>query len=474
MEANLDDPLRPAGRGKAGAQPGVKPKPKPKPATEPRLSRQRKPPAMPADDWQRALRRQFGREQGFQLQNLGDADKGVKQSPVFSEFRVSNTDNGGHYRVAIRGAASGDNLCTCPDFATNDLGTCKHIEFTLARLAARRGGKAALARGFVPPCSEVFLHHGGLRTVRFRPGADCPPALLASAGRLFDAPADWTLPWPRLGELDAFIASARKTLHELRVDEPTLVFAAQVRDAERRQLALAEAYPKGAADKGLGKTVQAIAAAELLARHFGVQRVLVVCPTSLKQQWQREIVRFTGRPVQQAQVLQGLRPARQQQHREEAFCRITSYETLVRDADLVRAWAPELPIIDEAQRVKNWNTVAARALKRIEMPSVPGGTHWGGGVSISARDQARIGQCLLVDGVHAGRRLLPEGWVAWMCQPCAIAPFNGWLVWLNPAGRSFPGASAESFFMQGAGGHTVWIDPARAGTFVEAMAQALD
>jgi len=128
-----------------------------------------------------------------------------------------------------------------------------------------------------------------------------------------------------------------------------------------------------------------------------------------------------------------------------------------------------------------WVDVGGRRL-----PSVPGGTHWGGGVSISARDQTRIGQCLLADGVHAGRRLLPEGWVAWMRQPCAIAPFYGWLVWLNPAGRSFPGASAESFYMQGAGGHTVWIEPARdavvvarwldpahAGAFVEAMAQAL-
>ncbi|MEO7244152.1 MAG: DEAD/DEAH box helicase, partial [Rubrivivax sp.] len=327
-------------------------------------------------------------------QNLGDA----KQSPVFSEFRVSNADSGGHYRVAIRGAASGDNLCTCPDFATNDLGTCKHIEFTLAKLFARRGGKAALARGFTPPYSEVFLHHGGQRTVRFRPGADCPPALLGSARRLFDAPAGWVLPWARLAELDDFITRARKTAHELRLDERALAFAAQVRDAERRQQALAAAYPKGAADKGLakllktrlyayqaegalfaarggrvllgdemglGKTVQAIAAAELLARHFGVQRVLVVCPTSLKHQWQREIARFTGR---EAQVLRGLRPARQQQYREEAFCRITSYETLVRDADLVRSWEPELLIIDEAQRVKNWNTVAARALKRIETP----------------------------------------------------------------------------------------------------------
>ena len=118
-------------------------------------------------------------------------------------------------------------------------------------------------------------------------------------------------------------------------------------------------------DMGLGKTVQAIAAAELLARHFGVQRVLVVCPTSLKQQWQREFERFAGRP---AQVVRGLRAARQQQYGQDAFCRITSYDTLLRDGDLIAAWGPELLIVDEAQRIKNWNTVAARALKRIDSP----------------------------------------------------------------------------------------------------------
>ncbi len=373
-------------------------KARPKAAAEPRLSRQRRPEKMAADDWQRALRRQFGREQVFEWQNLGDA----RLSPVFSEFRVGNAASGGRYHVAIRGPLPGDNLCTCLDFATNDLGTCKHIEFTLARLSARRGGKAALARGFAPPYSEVYLHHAGQRTVRFRPGADCPRALLEQARQLFDAPAGWVLPWARLGELDKFIEAATKgsdrASHELRIDDRALALVARVRDGEHRQQVLAEAYPKGAADKGLlkllkarlyryqaegalfaaragrvllgdemglGKTVQAIAAAELLARHFGVQRVLVVCPTSLKHQWQREIARFAGRP---AQVLQGLRAARQQQYGEDAFCRITSYETLVRDADLIAAWAPELLIIDEAQRVKNWNTVAARALKRVESP----------------------------------------------------------------------------------------------------------
>ncbi|ODU11040.1 MAG: hypothetical protein ABS84_00970 [Rubrivivax sp. SCN 71-131] len=116
---------------------------------------------------------------------------------------------------------------------------------------------------------------------------------------------------------------------------------------------------------GLGKTVQAIAAAELFARHFGVGRVLVVCPTSLKHQWKKELERFTAR---EAQVIHGLRAAREKLWREDAFCRIVNYEMLAKDGDLIDAWAPERVIADEAQRIKNWNTVAARALERIGSP----------------------------------------------------------------------------------------------------------
>jgi SNF2 family DNA or RNA helicase len=67
-------------------------------------------------------------------------------------------------------------------------------------------------------------------------------------------------------------------------------------------------------------------------------------------------------------VIHGLRALRQRQYTEDAFCKITNYDTLARDADLIDAWAPELVIADEAQRIKNWNTIAARALKRIASP----------------------------------------------------------------------------------------------------------
>jgi superfamily II DNA or RNA helicase len=364
---------------------------RPQANAEPRLSRTRRPDALPAADWQAALRRQFGREQGFVLRNLGS-------EPVFSTFRVDNPDSGTHYLVSIRGLTPGQNLCSCWDFATNHLGTCKHIEFTLARLQARRGGKAALAAGQVPAHSEIRLDYQGQRRLRLFPGAACPAALLKQARQSFDPASGWALPWERLHDVSTLAQAAQAAGHELRVGDDVWACIAQRRDADQRQLVLAQAYPKGARDKalhkllktrlypyqaegalfaaragrsllgdemGLGKTVQAIAAAELLARHFGVQRVLVVCPTSLKHQWKAEFTKFADR---QAQVIHGPRAQRQAQYAEDSFCRIVNYEMLARDADLIAAWAPDLVIADEAQRIKNWNTVAARALKRIVSP----------------------------------------------------------------------------------------------------------
>ena len=91
--------------------------------------------------------------------------------------------------------------------------------------------------------------------------------------------------------------------------------------------------------------------------------------------------------------------------------------------------------------------------------SVPGGTHWGAGVSISAQDQARIGQMLLDGGAGGGLQLIAKDWIARMAEPSPIAPFYGRLLWLNRDGTAFPGASTRALFMVGAGGHTVWIDP---------------
>lgn len=121
-----------------------------------------------------------------------------------------------------------------------------------------------------------------------------------------------------------------------------------------------------------------------------------------------------------------------------------------------------------------------------KMQSVPGGTHWGGGVSISARDQAKIGQLLLNDGRIGDEQIIPANWARSMRRPCKIAPFYGWLMWLNSDGSQFPGASKDASFMIGAGGHYTWIEPAHdavvvvrwidsahAPKFIELMATAL-
>lgn len=362
---------------------------KSKAPAEPRLSRTRRPGNLSVEEWQIRLRRQFGQEQSFQLNNLG-------KEPIFSEFAVLNPDSGGRYRVAIRGAGLGENYCSCPDFATNDLGTCKHIEFTLSRLKARRGGKKALRSGFRPAYSEIFLHYAGERTVRFRSGGACPAELAQAAVRLFDLAADGVLARERFSELEGFLAAAERLGHPVRCYDDVLAFVAESRDAEHRRRVLDAAYPEGAEspaladllqtrlypyqiqgalfaaragraligdEMGLGKTVQALAAAELWSRHFGAERILVVCPTSLKRQWQREIARFTGR---ESLVIQGARVHRERHYHDEIPCKIANYETLSRDLDLIRAWSPDVVIVDEAQRIKNWNTIAARALKKIE------------------------------------------------------------------------------------------------------------
>ncbi len=97
----------------------------------------------------------------------------------------------------------------------------------------------------------------------------------------------------------------------------------------------------------------------------------------------------------------------------------------------------------------------------LRLPSVPGGTHWGGGVSIDSFDQLRIMQLLLDGGRAQGRQVLSADWVARMLTPCALAPFYGCLTWLNTGRRIYPSASERSFFAIGAGSTINWVDPDR-------------
>jgi SNF2 family DNA or RNA helicase len=120
-------------------------------------------------------------------------------------------------------------------------------------------------------------------------------------------------------------------------------------------------------DMGLGKTVQAIAAALALHRYHAVKRALIVCPASLKLQWQREIERFSG---EKALVISGEADERALQYKllggnKAPLFAILNYELTYRDIDELKQIPFGLLIIDEAQRIKNYRTKTYAAIKAI-------------------------------------------------------------------------------------------------------------
>ncbi len=353
-----------------------------------RVTPAQRPEHMTVEEWQTALRREYGREQAFSFKNTGG-------DPVLSEFRVRNPKTDREYRVVIRGAELGRNFCSCPDFQVNTLGTCKHIEFMLSRLERRRGAKRVLEMGHTPSHSEVYMQYGAQRQVCFAPCADASQKLLALSRKYFEPVAGHLRP-EAIPEFDVFLRGAMALEPGLQCYEDVLDYVARVRDAQRLKERVDRLFPKGAEDAGfkkllkttlhpyqregalaaaragrfiiaddmgLGKTVQAIAAAEILMRVGAVEKVLVVTPTSLKRQWQGEIERFTGNA---AQVIEGLYPARCEAYQApDSRYKIINYDVVRRDLSLIHAWEPDLIILDEAQRIKNWKTITARYVKRL-------------------------------------------------------------------------------------------------------------
>jgi hypothetical protein len=95
---------------------------------------------------------------------------------------------------------------------------------------------------------------------------------------------------------------------------------------------------------------------------------------------------------------------------------------------------------------------------RIE--SVSGGGHWGGGLFISSRDHARVGQLMLRRGSWNGRQLVSERWLRELATPSAANPSYGFLWWLNTGRRLAPSAPESSIFALGGGQNSIWVDDA--------------
>jgi superfamily II DNA or RNA helicase len=326
------------------------------------------------------LRRQRARAANLAIENLG-------KNRVFSDYRVTNPLTKGQYTVTVRGFDTGDNACTCPDFKSNTLGTCKHIEAVLERLQA--DGEPVKRRKAAVTRPEVTLDYGAAH-LRLR--IQLPPrhsdALDQLAKKFFDDAGFWS---NRHGYPD-LVAAIESVPEQVTVMSDAMDFID--REVERQDLArrekeiladiagvrtllkipLFDFQARGAVflacrarsilgdDMGLGKTAQTMAAIELLARERGVSRVLVVAPASVKYQWEGEIAKFTDRPVQ---VVEGLKDAREEQYAHDTFYKLVNYEQVVRDLDLMNAWRPDVVVLDEAQRIKNWESKTSRAVKKL-------------------------------------------------------------------------------------------------------------
>jgi SNF2 family DNA or RNA helicase len=329
------------------------------------------------------LRRQRAKAGKFHIENLG-------KNRVFSDYRVANPETGGEYSVTVRGFDLGDNACTCPDYKANTLGTCKHIEAVLEHLREDlpphlQQKKATVTR------PEVYLHYGD----SLRLGLHLPTRHSDKLAQLAKRYFDEKMLWSGKGRYEDIIADIERVPEDVTVLSDAMDFIdreveraemqrreqewvaqldAGTLDLELLDVPLYDYQIRGALflacrgrsilgdDMGLGKTIQTLAAVELLARERGISRVLVVAPASVKYQWEAEIKKFTKRAVQ---VIEGSPDSRKDQYAETTFYRLVNYEQVVRDRPAINDWKPDLIVLDEAQRIKNWESKTSREVKKL-------------------------------------------------------------------------------------------------------------
>jgi SNF2-related domain/Helicase conserved C-terminal domain len=317
------------------------------------------------------------------------------------------------YRSVLDGLTPLTCACDCPDFLRSSLGVCKHLLVVLAdlhgkprrlALALRESvGAAASRRARLHWEPTLALTGGldrlsGLRLVLQGVGVELPSG--ARFGRLRRS-------FPR-GAPDETVLHNLDRRRDLLVllqaimDESTrgidispaarAIVAEELDRAARRVRNVAAAtdgvrelrslkrrlYPYQkhgveralecgrlllADDMGLGKTTQAIATCHALFRSGRVVRGLVIAPASLKVQWLREWQDTTDVP---ASIVDGAPSERLKQYRglRRGFL-ILNYEQLLRDADAIQALRPEMVVLDEAQRIKNWATKSAVYVKAL-------------------------------------------------------------------------------------------------------------
>ncbi len=296
------------------------------------------------------------------------------------------------YRAEIRDLPSRQFYCSCTDFGINGLGTCKHIESILLQLARRHreefktaerisskrvdivpdfpAGRLRVERniGKLPPRLRARFDSSGLQ-VNGLSAEELLEEFRASRSRSIRI-SDEVPPWIEMRgrEQDRIISRREYTAGVANGTQPEQITHSPLLPYQREGM-LHLAFNERAllADEmGLGKTIQAIAACALL-RHLGkARRVLIVTPASLKTEWEEQILRFSDLPLRL--VFGGrARRARIYAEPDPPFFTVSNYEQILADSlDINARLRPDIVVLDEAQRIKNWSTKTAQAVKRLE------------------------------------------------------------------------------------------------------------
>lgn len=346
------------------------------------LSHTRKPSDMTETAWQISLRVQIAANESFTIKNIG-------QEAVYSDFSVTNPSSKNTYKVAVRSQDNTHNFCNCPDFKTNGLGTCKHIEAVRILLNKKRGVKKLWENIPQPAYSSLYVAYNDDRKIKLRIGSDCSAQFAKWAKKYFNSHRE-LLHFAYL-DFDKLLSEARAIHDSFRCYPDVLDAVIQERSRQKRislikkkghnllkGIVKATLFPyqeEGilfavqagrailADDMGLGKTIQALAWAMLMKEHFGTEKVVIVCPTSLKYQWKTEIEKFTNATVT---VVEGNALVRRNIYRlDESYFKIISYHVAGNDWQHLNEMGADLIILDEAQRIKNWRAKISGNIKRL-------------------------------------------------------------------------------------------------------------
>jgi len=314
----------------------------------------------------------------------------ISASPleIWTDYTVTNAASGKTYRVALRGWRPGESYCSCPDFRKNTLGTCKHILNALNK-ARRRFAPATRNRPYQQRTLSVHLAYGEAIELRLlvpsrlsdrakaivRPICDRPitdlPDLLRRIRRL-EADGSPVTVYPDAEDyiqnrlVQQKIASAVASIRSDPKAHPLRKTLLKVDLLPYQLDGIAFAAGAGRAiladEMGLGKTIQGIGVAEFLAQFAGIRKVLIVCPASVKSQWRSEILRFSGR---QATLVLGGAGERAAQYQGDCFFTICNYEQVLRDIIAIERATWDLIILDEGQRIKNWEAKTTQTMKSL-------------------------------------------------------------------------------------------------------------